>query len=214
MPGIDVARVSGSTAIVPRGLTSTPSAGSRKDRSGACPMASTTESQDSTDSVPSKNRGLNRPSGSNTEETCRVSSPSTPVDPRIRFGPNRWMISIPSPSASSISKAVAGISSRASRATTLTLKAPIRTAVRATSNARVAADLGLGPAGGNLPDGGPGDVQRHVPSTDHQHIVPQLHPVAEVRVQQEVHGSQDAVELDAGDLEIAAPHGPSRHEDR
>src|SRR6266540_2660484 len=135
----DVARVSRSTSMVPRGPTDTPSSGESHDRAGAWPIARITESHGNTDSVPSANFGSNRPSGSNTDVTRRVSSPVTEPSPRIRFGPRRWRMRMPSSSASWISKSVAGISSRDSSATTRTSRAPMRTAARAASRAAVAA---------------------------------------------------------------------------
>ena len=135
----DVASVSRSIPIKPRGVTSTPSSGCSQDRSGAWPIARITESHSMTFSVPPMNCGLNRPSGSKTEETSSVWSPVTEPLPRIACGPRRVMISMPSTSASSISNSCAGISCRFSSATTRTRRAPIRLATRATSNVAVAA---------------------------------------------------------------------------
>jgi hypothetical protein len=75
------------------------------------------------------------------------------------------------------------------------------------------AGLRLRPARGDLAKGRPGHVEGHVAAADHHDIVAQLHPVAGVRVDQEIHGLQHPVELHARDLQVAASHGADGYED-
>ena len=224
MPSAEVASVSRSIPIKPRGVTSTPSSGCSQDRSGAWPIARITESHSMTFSVPPTNCGLNRPSASKTEETSSVWSPVTEPLPRIACGPRRVMTSMPSTSASSISNSCAGISCRFSSATTRTRRAPIRLATRATSKVAVAAAPASSISSvvrvwevasrGDLAERRARGVERDVPAADHQDVLAQLDAVAEVRVQEEVDGAQDPVLVHAGDLQVAPAHAADPHEDR
>src|SRR5512132_3743110 len=63
-----------------------------------------------------------------------------------------------------------------------------------------------GPSGCDLTERAPGRVQRNVASTDDDHVVAELDPVPEVDVQEEVHSTKHAVEVDPGDLKVTAPH--------
>ena len=69
-------------------------------------------------------------------------------------------------------------------------------------------------SGRDLPQRAPRRVERHVAAADHHDVVAELHVVAEVHVEEEVDRLQHAVELDARDLQLAAPHRPDGDEDR
>ena len=71
-----------------------------------------------------------------------------------------------------------------------------------------------GPSGSDLTERAPGRVQRNVASPDDDHVVAELDPVPEVDVQEEVHRAKHAVEVDTGDLKIAAPHRTDAEEHR
>ena len=139
----------------------------------------------------------------------------------------RVRTSMPSTSASSISNSCAGIScavlERDARARAVHPSAwrhaprrasAVAAAPRPRSISSVVRRLGRCPPGGDLAERGAGGVEGHVPAADHQDVVAELDPVPEVRVEQEVDRAQDAVELDAGDLQVTAAHAADAQEDR
>ena len=111
-PSRVVASVSRSIAIVPRGLTSTPSSGWSHDRSGACPIARITESHVEHVLGPVDERRVEptvRVEDRRRRRASRARRRGPSPDDPLRPEPVR-AISIPSTSASSISNSCAGIS--------------------------------------------------------------------------------------------------------
>ena len=173
-------------------------------------MARITESQSSTCSVPAVERRVEAPVASKTEVT-RASRALDVVRPDDRLRARaRRVIWMPSTSASSISNSCAGISARLSSAITLTAWHPAACAVRRrASKSRQISSL-VHPARRRGPrehrrGGAVGRAQRPVPRCRRRprRRLAEVDLVAEVRVQQEVDGVKHAVELDAGDLQVA-----------
>ena len=135
-PAREVARVSGSVSIRPRGVRLMPSAAVINFKSAFWPMAMMTTSASRVLRRSSKYVGAKRPASSKTRATALSSRPVTwPSGARICLTPRRWRISMPSALASATSQGEAGSSSGDSRAMRLTEAAPCRRATRATSMA-------------------------------------------------------------------------------
>ena len=136
---------------------------------------------------------------------------------------------MPSASASAISSGSAGISSGDSSAITVTSSTPARTAARATS--RVVTIPRRASSGDSAedrrrhrldrrlvacrrPQRGAGGVERHVAATDDDDPAAEVDAEAPVDVEQELDRRQHAVELVAGQVEVAPSPAPDGHEQR
>src|SRR5215472_4336820 len=102
----------------------------------------------------------------------------------ILFGPSPGCRTMPSASASSISSSAAGISSRRSRQTILTSRAPIRSA-----------ESDISPA-------------------DYNHLLADGELVSEIHVQKEINSLVNAVEIYAGNTQVATAVGANREQNR
>ena len=155
----------------------------------------------------------------------RLESGDAPVAPTKRCGPLRYMIVMPSASASAISSGSAGISSGDSSAMTVTSSTPARTAARATSSVVVIprrASSGVpATAGTSVASGRPAAARSAVRAASKATLPPpttttrrRAPPEALVDVEQELDGAQDAVELVAGQVEVAPTTGADGDEER
>ena len=115
-----------------------------------------------------------------------------------------------------------GISSKLSSETTVTSVAPPRSAARAESSASFSAGVGLGADSERRRQLGlaadaqrrASGVERDEAAADHDHATAEIDAVAAIDVEEVVDRLDDAVELDAGNLQIASARHADRQEHR
>ena len=234
MRGSEVRSESGSTCTPPARLRSSVDAGVEKAHVGAL--------ADREDDRVGRDDCLRCPARRSARSARRRRTPTTPrsspgrspcVSPTNRCGPRRYTIRMPSRSASSISSGSAGISSGDSSATIVTSSTPARRAARATSSvvviARRASSSERGaernrrraassPADGGA-ERGARRVERDVAPADDDDPLAEVDAEALVHVEEVLDGAQHAVELVAGEVEVAGacrcrPRGRARRAGR
>src|ERR1019366_4907128 len=136
----------------------------------------------------------------------------------MRLGPRPGCILMPSSSASTISSRAAGISSRRSRQTRLTSRAPMRSAESEMSTiSLVATAETFSPEGSKsstppacclttsrAADRALSHIHGNVAAADHDHFLADGELVTQVHVEQKIDSFVDAVQIDSGNGEIAA----------